>query len=82
MAIQFQKLFEQSNENVWACTLVCLVHQSIDIHITYLCCEYQFIWSFDKWFIDISILANQSKEHVHAHWDWDINELQCIDAYL
>jgi hypothetical protein len=75
MAIQ---LIEQSNENV--CALAFLVHQNIDVHITYLhaCCEYQFIWSFNKWFIDISILVNQSEEHVHAHVWCDINELQYI----
>jgi hypothetical protein len=74
------ELSEHSNEDVCTCTLACLIHQSIALHISYLYCEYQLIWTFNEWFKGISILANQNKEHAHA-W-WNIYVHLYADVYL
>jgi hypothetical protein len=42
------------------------VYQSIDVHIIYLCCEYQLIWTYNEWFIGVFVLTNQIQAHVHA----------------
>jgi hypothetical protein len=76
------KLFEYSNENVCACALVFFIHQSIDLHIFYLCCEYPLIWTFNEWSIYTLILTNQNKEHIHTHVCWNIYLYQYIDVYL
>jgi hypothetical protein len=41
-------------------------HQSIDLHITYLCWEFKPISTFNKWFTGVFILANQNEVHVHG----------------
>jgi hypothetical protein len=41
------QLFENLNENVCACALASLIHQSIDQYIPYLCCEFQLICTFN-----------------------------------
>jgi hypothetical protein len=43
-----------------------LVYQSIDVHIIYLCCEYQLIWTYNELFIGVFVLTNQIQAHVHA----------------
>jgi hypothetical protein len=42
------------------------VYQSIDVHIIYLCCEYQLIWTYNEWFIGGFVLTNQIQAHVYA----------------
>jgi hypothetical protein len=47
-----------------------LIYQAINIYIKYLCCEYQRIWTFNKWFIRGLVLASQIQAHVHARVGW------------
>jgi hypothetical protein len=61
------------------------VYQSIHVHIIYLCCEYQIIWSYNEWFIDLLILANQIQAHAHARTHgqfWPHRSIKCLDFYL
>ena len=74
--------FENSNENVCACALASLIHQSIDQCIPHLCCEYQLICTFNKWSISISILANQIQAHVHARAGRHFSVHQSIDQFI
>ena len=74
----------QSNSSTRACTcsLTFSMCQSIDVHIIYLCCKYQLIWTYNKWFIGISILANQIQAHVHARAVWHFSVHQSINVYI
>ena len=77
----------QSNSSARACTcgLALSVWQSIDVHIIYLYCEYQLIWSYNEWFISLLVLANQIRAHAQAHADgqfWPHRLIKCLDFYL
>ena len=74
--------FEHSNENVCACALVSFIHKLINLHIPYLCCKYQLISTFNLSFIDISILTNHIKMHVHVRACCRFSLSQCIDHYI
>jgi ribosomal protein L33 len=61
------------------------VHQSIDVHIIYLCCEYQPICSDNEWFICFLVLANQIQVHAYARADgqfWPPWSIKCLDIHL
>jgi hypothetical protein len=63
----------------------CLMYQSIDIHIDYLCYKYQLIWSYNQLFTDLLLLANQIQEHTYARTDgqfWLHRSIKCLDFYL
>jgi hypothetical protein len=46
--------------------VVIFINQSIDIHITYLFCEYQLIQFLTGRVMDILLLTNKNEEHAHA----------------
>jgi hypothetical protein len=71
-----------SSTRAFACGLAFSVCQSIDDHIIYLCYEYQLIWTYNEWFIGISILANQIQAHVHARAVWYFLVHQSIDVHI
>jgi hypothetical protein len=70
-------------EHVCTCIDIFDTLQFIDLHITYLWCEYKLIWTSNEWLIGILILANQNNEHMHAHACWNIYVYHyIIDVYL
>ena len=68
-----------------ACEYAFSVYQCIDVHIIYLCCEYQPIWSYNEWFIGLLVLANQIQVHTHARaygQFWPHRSIKCLKLHL
>jgi hypothetical protein len=73
LMIHRQFSINQSKTSTRVCTYVhahpCwhfLVYKSIDIHIIYLCCEYELIWTYNDWFIGVSVLLANSNSSACA----------------
>jgi hypothetical protein len=61
---------------------VIFLYQAIDVYTSYLCCEYQLIWTLNEWFIGSIVLANQMQAHVHARAGMPFSVYQSIDVYI
>jgi hypothetical protein len=58
------------------------IYQAIDVYISYLCCEYQLIWTLNEWFICGLVLANQIQAHVHTRAGMHFSVYQSIDGHI
>jgi hypothetical protein len=74
----------QSNSSTYACACryAFSVYWPIDVHIIYLCCEYQLIWSQNEWFIGLLVLANAIQVHVHARADGQVDPIDQLSVSI